>query len=365
MPGLVSQMSPVEQLPFPNSAYTPTPPISSTIGTPLPPAYQNQIPSATTMTTPVVAPASAPGITRQLSDYNSTPEMPEARAGAVVTRQLSDVPTGMLPLVVKTKTTTALRQPVVIRGTGKKSTEPLPPPRKRHWVVNIAVTCILALIVLASVLSVLPTGSGGSTGFNPFRPIMNLVQSSGSNPALIAQQAATATAVITHQDGYDPGQSTSVGAGIPPPITGNGSTLNRFAFGQCTYWANMRYHALTGYWVSWLGNAYQWAYGAGAAGWVVSGTPRVPSIIVLQPGVQGAGGYGHVAVVERINSDGSVYASNFNWYAGGGGWDTLSYWTFHPGPGVSFVWHPYDQSRLHKQRYRRQNLLYLCLCSLL
>jgi surface antigen len=65
----------------------------------------------------------------------------------------------------------------------------------------------------------------------------------------------------------------------------------------------------------------------------------VPSIIVLQSGVQGASYFGHVAVVERINADGSVYTSDYNWYANGG-WDTLSYWTFTPGPGVSFVWHP-------------------------
>jgi len=101
----------------------------------------------------------------------------------------------------------------------------------------------------------------------------------------------------------------------------------------------MRYHQLTGYWVPWLGNAYQWSYGAAASGWVVSSTPRVPSIIVLQPGVQGAGGYGHVAVVERINSDGSVYTSNMNWYSNGG-WDIVSYVTFTRGPGVSFVSHP-------------------------
>jgi surface antigen len=101
----------------------------------------------------------------------------------------------------------------------------------------------------------------------------------------------------------------------------------------------MRYHALTGYWVPWLGNAYQWAYGASSSGWIVSSTPRVPSIIVLQSGVQGASYIGHVAVVERINADGSVYTSDYNWYSNGG-WDILSYVTFTPGPGVSFVWHP-------------------------
>jgi len=55
--------------------------------------------------------------------------------------------------------------------------------------------------------------------------------------------------------------------------------------------------------------------------------------------VEGASYFGHVAVVERINKDGSVYTSNYNWYANGG-WDILSYVTFYPGSGVSFTWHP-------------------------
>ncbi|TMD71450.1 MAG: CHAP domain-containing protein, partial [Chloroflexi bacterium] len=107
---------------------------------------------------------------------------------------------------------------------------------------------------------------------------------------------------------------------------------------QCTYWADLRYHQLTGFWVPWGGNAWEWAAGASASGWNVSSSPHVPSIIVLQPGVQGAGGFGHVAVVERINSDGTVYTSNWNWYGNGGGWATWSSWDFTPGPGVSFVW---------------------------
>ncbi len=334
--GQVSQMSPVEQLPFPDAVQTSPAPGN----TPIPPLYQNAPISSPTGPS-MSSTSSLPPMTAPLSSDAAASVSPSTQQLAVspaVTRQLSDLAaaqTGALPVTFRNSTTTALRQPVVIRGTGKKREESIRPPRGRRWVVHIAVTTILVLIVLGSVLSVLPTSNGGAAAFNPFRPILNLVKSNGNNPALIAAQAATATAVITHQDGYDPSQSTS----LPPPQTGNGSTLNRFAFGQCTYWANMRYHALTGYWVPWLGNAYQWAYGAQTSGWVVSATPRVPSIIVLQPYVQGAGGYGHVAVVERINSDGSVYTSNYNWYANGG-WDTLSYWTFKPGPGVSFVWHP-------------------------
>ncbi|HLI08936.1 MAG TPA: CHAP domain-containing protein [Ktedonobacteraceae bacterium] len=321
-PGLLSQMSRVEQMPFSDVAQTPAPPTGA-FPLPVSPTYQNlAVPAqAATVTAPLQNDPAAgmPAVTRQLSN-------------------VSEVQTGALPVAFRTSTTTALRQPVVIQGSGKKSAGTLRPPRGRRWVVHLAVTAILALIVLGSVMSVIPVGSSdGTAAFNPFRPILNLVKSNNSNTAFIAAQEATATAVITHQDGYDPGQSTSTS--LPPPETGNGSTLDRFAFGQCTYWANLRYHELTGYWVPWLGNAYQWAYGAQEAGWVVSATPHVPSIIVLQPYVQGASGYGHVAVVERINSDGSVYTSNYNWYANGG-WDTLSYWTFYPGSGVSFVWHP-------------------------
>lgn len=332
--GQVSQMSPVEQLPFPDATQTSPAPGN----TPIPPVYQISPTPAPPEVSPMTAPLQYDPAAASISP-SGRPFVGSAISPAV-TRQLSDVgeaQTGALPMPFKTSTTTALRQPVVIRATGKKSAGTIRPPRGRRWVVHIAVTAILALIVLGSVLSVLPTSNGGAAAFNPFRPILNLVKSNGNTTALIEAQAATATAVITHQDGYDPGQSTSTN--LPPPQTGNGSTLNRFAFGQCTYWANMRYHALTGYWVPWLGNAYQWAYGAQSSGWVVSATPRVPSIIVLQPYVQGAGGYGHVAVVEKINPDGSVYTSNYNWY-GNGGWDILSYVTFRPGPGVSFVWHP-------------------------
>ena len=102
----------------------------------------------------------------------------------------------------------------------------------------------------------------------------------------------------------------------------------------------MRYYDLTGHEVPWIGDAYQWTAGAYNAGWVVSSVPHVPSIIVLQPGVQGAGSYGHVAVVESISGSGTVNTSNWNWYANGG-FGVLSYWNFnYPAAGVSFVWHP-------------------------
>jgi len=217
----------------------------------------------------------------------------------------------------------------VIPGTGKKSPGLTRPPKGRKWVISVSAIVLLTMITFGTAFAVSPLQGESGRFSNPIQFVANLVHNGNNNPSLIAQKA-TATA-IQRQDGFDP-----VSGGNPQPGAGG---LNRFAFGQCTYWANMRYHQLTGYWVPWLGNAYEWAYGASASGWIVSSRPIVPSIIVLQPGVQGAGYFGHVAVVERINSNGSVYTSDYNWYANGG-WDILSYVTFTPGPGVVFVWHP-------------------------
>ncbi len=304
LPGLVNQLSPVDQLPFPDSATQP-------FGTSRSPNY-----------------LSSPGVTRPLSDPELMP---------VVTRSLPEVQTGALPPV--RNTTTALRQPVVIRSTGKKSTGTMRAPQGRPWVVHLAATSLLVLIALGTLVAVLPAGNSSEAHFNPFQPILNLAQGENSNPNLLAQQAATVTAVT--RDGFESGNNNQTIPGLPtapPSITGN-SGYNGFTYGQCTFWADYRYHQLTGYWVPWGGDAYAWAGGAGASGWIVSSTPHVPSIIVLGPGVQGASGFGHVAVVERINSDGSVETSNWNWFAGGGGWARTSYWTFYPGPGVTFVWH--------------------------
>lgn len=306
--GQANQQSPVEQLPFPDSS-------------PLPGKTTRHLEYASSPT--VSEPLSDPGITQELADYFTSPK---------VTRLLPDINTGALSFPPTEPTTTGLRQPIVIRGTLKKKHHVIHPPKRRKWIISLTAIAFLMFLTLGTALAASPLNGGSGHFANPIQLVANLVHSSNDSPSLVSQQAATATAVL-QQDGYDPNQGTGGGT-----IMGGGG-LNRFAFGQCTYWANMRYHALTGYWVPWLGNAYQWAYGASSAGWIVSSRPRVPSIIVLQPGVQGAGYFGHVAIVERINANGSVYTSNYNWY-GNGGWDILSYVTFYPGSGVSFVFHP-------------------------
>jgi surface antigen len=117
---------------------------------------------------------------------------------------------------------------------------------------------------------------------------------------------------------------------------------------QCTWWASERYHQLTGVWVPWNGNAYQWSANAVTNGWIVTNNPPkgIASIICLQAfagqGVDPI--YGHVAVVESVNSDGSVTTSDENWNYGpiigrvGSGQWPIRQVVFWPGNGVNFIY---------------------------
>ncbi|ORY07711.1 hypothetical protein K493DRAFT_295347 [Basidiobolus meristosporus CBS 931.73] len=119
---------------------------------------------------------------------------------------------------------------------------------------------------------------------------------------------------------------------------GTGGYLDfQFKNGQCTDWADARYFELTGHHIDWSGDASSWPRKARkSTGWVVSERPQVPSIIVIPPRAQGTGSPGHVAIVEEINSDGTVYTSNFN-YNGGPYKKTFA--NFHTDDGVYFIWH--------------------------
>jgi len=310
LPGLVTQLSPAEQVPFPQDA-------------PLPGRK-----------TRLLDYTSDPGVSGPLADpvTDMTSRLPGQATSPGVTRGLPDPHTGTLTPLSSRSSTTSLRLPVVIRATHKNRPRTIRPPKGRKWVISIAVISLLFVITIGTAFAVSPLGNEHGFAFGPLQMVAQLVHNNSNNPSLVARMA-TATA-NTQTDVVNPTSSNSnSGSPLPPPIAGGGP--NGSSFGQCTYWADIRYHQLTGWWVPWSGNAAQWAAGAAASGWVVSSTPRVPSIIVLQPGVEGAFSIGHVAVVERINSDGSVYTSNMNW----SGWDVVSYVTFTPGPGVSFVWH--------------------------
>ena len=124
----------------------------------------------------------------------------------------------------------------------------------------------------------------------------------------------------------------------PTPVSsGSNPGVNVFPYPACTWWADQRYYQLHGIFVPWhtQANAWQWTARAYQYGWHVSSSPIVGAIINLQPGVQGAGYLGHVAVVEKILSNGHVIASNTSW---GAYPYSVTDVEFAPGPGVTFLW---------------------------
>jgi N-acetylmuramoyl-L-alanine amidase len=112
---------------------------------------------------------------------------------------------------------------------------------------------------------------------------------------------------------------------------------NPYPYGQCTWWADQRFHELTGLYVPWLhepSDAWEWSARAREFGWHVSHKPSRGAIVNLQAWVQGAYGLGHVAIVEKVLRNGNVIASNMNWGSNPGQIKDVE---FSPGSGVTFI----------------------------
>ena len=91
-----------------------------------------------------------------------------------------------------------------------------------------------------------------------------------------------------------------------------------------------------------LGNARYWAADAQQS-WrhlTVTSTPTPGSTVVFQPGVEGAGGGGHVAHVLAVFPDGWFELSEMNFYWSGGGWGRVDYRYAYVAWGVSFILPP-------------------------
>ncbi|HEX6348026.1 MAG TPA: CHAP domain-containing protein [Candidatus Dormibacteraeota bacterium] len=118
------------------------------------------------------------------------------------------------------------------------------------------------------------------------------------------------------------GTGYAVSAGGPAA----GGYGNRFAYGYCTWYVASRIP------VPWLGNAWEWFGQAQAYGWATGQTPRAGAIMVTWES-----GYGHVAIVERVNPDGSWTVSEMNFV----GWGVVDQRTIAPGhvPLIGFIYH--------------------------
>lgn len=91
---------------------------------------------------------------------------------------------------------------------------------------------------------------------------------------------------------------------------------NKNAWGNCTWYVWERRNQLGGAWIlpsAPLGNAAQWAYSLGSAGYRVDRKPKIWAI--MQNGGE-ANGYGHVAVVESIEPNGDVIITEMNYFNG-------------------------------------------------
>ncbi|MBM7616659.1 surface antigen [Weissella uvarum] len=86
---------------------------------------------------------------------------------------------------------------------------------------------------------------------------------------------------------------------------------NTYPAGQCTWFVK---NALPWVGNNW-GNAVNWPASAAAAGFKVDGTPAAGSVVVFSHGAGINPAYGHVAVVDSVNPDGTIKISEGN-YAG-------------------------------------------------
>lgn len=95
------------------------------------------------------------------------------------------------------------------------------------------------------------------------------------------------------------------------PNHATGDTGNAYEFSQCTWWVYVRRSQLGLPVGSHFGNGNMWADSARGLGYWVDRTPRhVGDIMVFRAGQAGSDPfYGHVAIVEKINPDGSIETS--------------------------------------------------------
>lgn len=147
--------------------------------------------------------------------------------------------------------------------------------------------------------------------------------------APVASTTATSTASSATSTPTSTTQTSSytytAGGGFPAVDPSFRASLNGGYFGQCTYYVfNRMAQVGTPIGHSMMGNANEWSSYARSYGYSVSRTPSAGTAMVFQSGIGGSHPtYGHVAFVESVNADGSVYISEMNFV----GLNVISYRT--------------------------------------
>ena len=95
------------------------------------------------------------------------------------------------------------------------------------------------------------------------------------------------------------------------PSTWFDNDTSAYQFQQCTWWVANRWKTLGLKVDHHMGNGVDWASSAKKLGYPTGDTPRLGAIVSMAGGVLSAslGPYGHVAVVEQIDADGSIWVS--------------------------------------------------------
>ena len=129
-----------------------------------------------------------------------------------------------------------------------------------------------------------------------------------------ASTASTSTASTPAAPAQTSSYTYTAGGGFPAVDPSFRASLNGGYFGQCTYYVfNRMAQVGTPIGHSMMGNAAEWPSYARSYGYSVSNSPSAGSAIVFQQGLAGADPtYGHVAFVEAVNADGSLYISEMN-----------------------------------------------------
>ena len=127
-----------------------------------------------------------------------------------------------------------------------------------------------------------------------------------------AAQAPAPTYAATSAGDYSvPGNCGPTATSCYGHPTGRTAVLGgAYPWSQCTWYAYNRRTALGLPVGSYMGNGRDWANTGRRLGYVVNNTPHVGAAVVFQPGQAGADRtYGHVAVVERVNANGTILIS--------------------------------------------------------
>ncbi len=134
----------------------------------------------------------------------------------------------------------------------------------------------------------------------------NLGSDSGFNIAEMSRSAADNPQVALLMD-----KDSDVLPKDFKPNHATGDSGNAYEFSQCTWWVYVRRHQLGLPVGSHMGNGNMWADSARELGYWVDHTARhVGDIMVFRAGQAGSDPvYGHVAIVEKINPDGSIETS--------------------------------------------------------